>query len=650
MTRDPMRRSSVILAASFLVLFSPPLSGLPAEVLQAQKIAGGVGGLDVSLEGNVFFGIDVASLGDLDGDGVPDIAVGSHTDNDGGTTRGAVYVLFLNTDGTVKAHQKISSTSGGFAGPLEDDDRFGSAVESLGDLDGDGVGDLAVAAPYDSSAGTRRGAIWILFLDADGTVKGQQKISGTSGGFTGALDDNDQLGFHALASLGDLDGDGVGDLAVGARHDDDGGGHQNAERGAVWVLFLNADGTVKAHQKISQTEGGFLGTLHNNDRFAFSLAHLGDLDGDGIADLAAGARNDRDGGLYRGAVWILFLDSDGTVQGHQKISSLEGGFTGSLDDGDHFGSAVGSLGDVDGDGIADLAVGAYGDDDGGTDRGAVWILSLDDGGTVRSQEKISDAADGFPGLADGDFFGVSLASPGDFDGDGGGELVAGADRDGFNQGAVWVLFLEGSNRPPSADAGDDETVECTAALRTPVELDGSGSSDPDGDPLAYEWTFDDGGRVFGVAPTVLLPLGTYPVTLTVDDGRGGSDSDEVVVSVADTTPPAIESAAADPDVLWPPNHRMRRVTVEVASADLCDPAPPDCRITDVARNEPVDGHGDGNTAPDWEITGDLAADLRAERSGSGDGRIYTLEIACGDAAGNTSTTTTAVTVPNDRRR
>ena len=74
------------------------------------------------------------------------------------------------------------------------------------------------------------------------------------------------------------------------------------------MLFLNTDGTVKSHQKISDTEGGFTGILDNGDVFGVSVASLGDLDGDGVGDLAVGAPQDNDGGRDHGAVWILFLD------------------------------------------------------------------------------------------------------------------------------------------------------------------------------------------------------------------------------------------------------------------------------------------------------------------------------------------------------
>ena len=271
-----------------------------------QKISDTQGGFTGRLDDSDEFGeARSPRIGDLDGDTVIDVAVADTSAMDGGGFGAwcAVWILFLNSDGTAKAHQKISATQGGFTGVLNNGADFGTSVASLGDLDGDGVVDLAVGAPDDNEGGNLHGAVWVLFLNIDGTVSTHQKISASQGGFTGILDDEDNFGYSA-ASLGDLDGDGANELAVGAPGDDDGGNLH----GAAWVLFLNTDGTVKSHQKISDTQGGFTGALDDVDVFGFGMGSLGDLDGDGVIDLAVGATGDDDGGNRRGAVWMLFLD------------------------------------------------------------------------------------------------------------------------------------------------------------------------------------------------------------------------------------------------------------------------------------------------------------------------------------------------------
>jgi hypothetical protein len=92
---------------------------------------------------------------------------------------------------------------------------------------------------------------------------------------------------------------------------------------------------------------------------------------------------------------------------------------------------------------------------------------------------------------------------------------------------------------------------------------------------------------------------------------------------------------------------MVPVTVTVSATDICSPTV-DCEISSVSSNEPVNGQGDGNTTPDWTITGKLTVDLRAERSGKGSGRVYSIIVRCTDASGNTATKSVDVTVPHDR--
>src|SRR5262245_12340013 len=400
------------------------------------------------------FGDHAVGLGDLDGAGpsVAAIAVSAIRDDDGGSARGAVYILFLNAAGDIIARQKISQNSGGFAGQLHDDDQFGTGMAWLGDLDGPGpsVGALAVGAIDDDDGGSNRGAVWILFLSSSGTVLSHTKISALSGGFTGALDDNDEFG-GAVCGLGDLDGAGPGTMAiaVAANRDDDGG----FDRGAVWILEINSSGTVISSSKIS-SQVGLTGALKDTDSVGEKLVDLGDLDGPGpsVRALAASTVYDDDGGNDRGAVYVIFLNSSGNVLSYQKISSLAGNFTGPLADGDSFGAGLAVLGDLDGSGPSrlTLAVGVSNADGAGIDRGAIFNLFLDGSGNVLSYEQITSSTGGLDGnVHDTDEFGSSLGVAGDIDGPGGAAqvLLAGVsmnDDGGPDRGSVFLLYIDGS--------------------------------------------------------------------------------------------------------------------------------------------------------------------------------------------------------------
>ena len=188
-----------------------------------------------------------------------------------------------------------------------------------------------------------------------------------------------------------------------------------------------------------------------------------------------------------------------------------------------------------------------------------------------------------------------------------------------------------------------------------VELFANAAADPSGAGegqtfLASLAVTTDGSCLgsFSVTLPTAVPPGSF-ITATATDADGNTSELSWVeeVTVVDTTPPVIASVSATPNVLWPPNYKMRPVTLSVSVADACDPASV-CQLVSVSSNEPVNGLGDGNTAPDWAITGDLTASLRAERSGTGTGRIYTLAVTCTDASGNASAGEATVTVPHNR--
>jgi len=298
------------------------------------------------------FGASVEVLGDVDGNGVDDLAVGSPGIDPVDETS-EVYVLRLGIDGSLVGHHHWDRV--GEAGDLPE---YGRDVENLGDLDGDGIDDLAVGAPGDGAGGVfQSGAVWIEFMAAHGWPRESRKLAvETEPLVAAALEGRERFG-QGLACLGDVDGDGSIELVVTAPYTN-----------VVRVLSLTADGSPAEVRVLRATddEAWILG---------YDAASVGDLDGDGIPEVAIGAPFFDDGGEPDlGRVEILFLDADLTLREIHTLAEWQGGMEGSFPDQACFGSAVASIGDRDGDGRRDLAVGAFGWDD---FEGAVWLLSLD---------------------------------------------------------------------------------------------------------------------------------------------------------------------------------------------------------------------------------------------------------------------------------
>jgi PKD repeat protein len=514
------------------------LAGTPAAqfgtIQREQKISAVSGGFTAPLGNDYRLGVSVAELGDFDGDGIRDLAAGSHRADIGGQERGAIWLLLMNADGTVREHRQISSEVGGFTGQLEDHDRFGISLCSLGDLDLDGTTDLAVGAYRDDDGGIDFGCVYVLFLTPAGTVKSHRKISALSGGFTGVLRVEDSFGW-SVENVGDLDDDGVVDLAVGATRDDGIETDGTRDFGALYFLFMNADGTVKSHSLID-TQSSVIGSvLRPRDRFGADVVLLEDADGDGVEDIAVGAFGEDP--LKVGRVFVLHLCTDGSVKSYTEITAGLGGFAPPLGKGDRFGISL-AADDLDGDGLHDLVIGAVGDDDGGAESGALWVCLLNASGRVRAFDKISPDFGGFGGLLHmGDNFGTSVTTLGDLDRDGAVDLAVGAYQDddgGFDRGATWILFRAGTGSPVADFVATPNSGEAPLAVAFGDRSSGMIS--------AWSWDFGDGTSSSEVSPEhVFTEPGVYDVTLTV---QGPNGSDELLRQRAVVAQPTVVPSAA----------------------------------------------------------------------------------------------------------
>jgi hypothetical protein len=192
--------------------------------------------------------------------------------------------------------------------------------------------------------------------------------------------------------------------------------------------------------------------------------------------------------------------------------------------------------------------------------------------------------------------------------------------------------------PPALTLPSNMVVEATGSTGAVVTYNASASDIVDGNV----------GVVCTPASGSLFPIATTTVSCTATDSHNNSSSGAFTVTVQDTTAPVVTSITANPGNLWPPDHKMVAVGIIVQTFDAVDPAPVS-HIVSVTSNQPINGTGDGDVAPDWVITGPLSLHLRAERA-SGIDRVYTITVVTIDSSGNSTTSTVTVTVSPTKRR
>ena len=327
-------------------------------------------------------GYSVSGAGDVNNDGYADLIVGAHWNDAGGTNAGRAYVYSGQTGALLYT----------FTGAATDD-LFGCSVSGAGDVNNDGYADVIVGARYNDAGGSDAGRAYVY--------------SGQTGAplytFTGAA--GADLFGGSVSGAGDVNKDGYADLIVGAYFNDAGG----SDAGRAYVYSGRTGALLRT----------FTGAAAG-DLFGGSVSGAGDVNDDGYADLIVGARHNDAGSSDAGRAYVYSGQS----------GALLNTFTGAAA-GDEFGCSVSGAGDVNKDGYADLIVGAYYNDAGGTNAGRANVYSGQTGALLHT----------FTGEAADNWFGFSVSGAGDVNNDGCADLIVGAwynDAGGVDAGRAYV--------------------------------------------------------------------------------------------------------------------------------------------------------------------------------------------------------------------
>ncbi|MHB8080487.1 MAG: FG-GAP-like repeat-containing protein, partial [Candidatus Krumholzibacteriia bacterium] len=469
----------------------PATAGALATLLAATPLFGSTVAALLTQVGSGYgdqLGLSVGAAGDFNGDGWPDFVAGAPLANAGGTDRGQVWVYF--------GGPTLDATPDLILSGQADGDQFGASARGCGDVDGDGWDDLIVGAPGNDSAGSNAGRAYVYFGGPAADATADLVLTGEAAG--------DQFGW-SVAGAGDVNGGG-NDLVVGAPY-------AQANAGRVYV-FSGGAALDNVADTVMQGPGGTLlgwsvnaagdfdadgwpdliaGAILNkfaylyrggpafdaaadliftgefaDDRFGYSVAPAGDVNGDGHDDLIIGAMHNDAGNVDGGRAYVYF-------GGPAPDTTADLVFTGT-DYRGVFGRTVAGGGDLNGDGYDDLLVGAPTPDTGGYGPGRMFVFLGGDPQGASPPDTVPDFV--LWGEHDNDRMGAQVAMVGDVNGDGRADFLTGAnlyDPPGRLDAGKIYLYRVPDERPVALP--DSAVTAQDAGVSVPVLAN---DSDPDG--------------------------------------------------------------------------------------------------------------------------------------------------------------------------
>ena len=497
-----MRRPIAVLAVLLAMTFIAPTGvvdayyGAESSVAVAQASFWGDGNMVAS-------GFSSAIVGDVNGDGYDDIVIGEPMNIGAGPTFSKAILVLGKATGWAKDKPLNTIATASFISEGTGD-AAGRAVAPAGDVNGDGYDDFLIGAPLGDMTSTDAGQVYLILGKASGWAIGTS-LKSADASFLGELS-LDNAGTSVTS--GDVNGDGLSDIIIGSPGNDDAGD----TAGKVYIFLGKASGWAMG-TKLSLADATYVGESAA-DQAGTSVASGGDLNGDGYDDIVIGTKV----GMGPGKAYVIFGKPSGWTRGN-SLGKPDASYYGEANN-DCAGCAVAMAGDVNGDGLDDMLVGAPQYWTGNQfNIGRTYLVFGKAVGWAQNIN-LSKAGVTFTGEAVGDFSGERVAGMGDLNGDGYSDIIITAPRRimavSGNKGEVHVIRGKASNWASIALSAADSSFwgeTATDSLGDSVSIGGDVDGDGHADLLMGSSTNPEGGNGCGQTYLLFYDKATPPMVV-----------------------------------------------------------------------------------------------------------------------------------------